>query len=107
MVVMTGDAPMGFIATTLPPQIPVLRIDGWMVQPQDGTRLTRKMKDRVWGHLAHGGDVYVLADAYDMGRSRDALVSYGLRIDWLKCTVFDTNIIGDYEFCPLFKWPRQ
>ena len=28
MVVMTGDAPMGFIATTLPPQIPVLRIDG-------------------------------------------------------------------------------
>ena len=42
MVVMTGDAPMGFIATTLPPQIPVLRIDGWMVQPRDGTRLTRR-----------------------------------------------------------------
>jgi hypothetical protein len=42
-----------------------------------------------------------------MGRARDALVGYGLRIDWLKCTVFDTNIIGDYEFCPLFKWPRS
>ena len=56
---------------------------------------------------AHGGDLYVLSDAYDMGRTRDALVEYGLRIDWLKCTVFDTNIIGDYEFCPLFKWPRQ
>ena len=33
MVVMTGDEPMGFIATTLPPQIPVLRIDGW-INPQ-------------------------------------------------------------------------
>jgi hypothetical protein len=20
---------------------------------------------------------------------------------------FDTSIFGDYEFCPLFKWPRQ
>ena len=37
MVLMTGDAPLGFIAPSLPPQIPVLRIDGWMVQPQDGT----------------------------------------------------------------------
>ena len=43
MVLMTGDAPMGFIATTLPPQIPVLRIDGWMVQPRDGTRITSDM----------------------------------------------------------------
>ena len=43
MVVMTGDAPMGFIATTLPPHIPVLRIDGWMVQPNDGTQLTKDM----------------------------------------------------------------
>ncbi len=33
MVVMTGDAPMGFIATQLPPKIAVLRIDGWMVRP--------------------------------------------------------------------------
>ena len=47
MVVMTGDAPMGFIAPSLPPQIPVLRIDGWMVQPRDGTLFTRQMKARV------------------------------------------------------------
>jgi hypothetical protein len=64
------------------------------------------MKNRVQQHLARGGVLFVLSDAYDMGRARDALVGYGLRIDWLKCTVFDTNIIGDYEFCPLFKWPH-
>ena len=107
MVLLTGEGPLGFIAPSFPRNIALLRIDGWMVQPQDGTKLTRRMKDRVWSHLAHKGDLYVLSDAYDMGRARDALVEYHLRIDWLKCTVFDTNIIGDYEFCPLFKWPRQ
>ena len=53
MVVMTGDAPMGFIATTLPPQIPVLRIDGWMVQPRDGTR--SDPADEAPGGGASGG----------------------------------------------------
>ena len=38
IVLMTGDAPMGFIAPSLPPQIPVLRIDGWMVQPATAPR---------------------------------------------------------------------
>jgi hypothetical protein len=107
MVLLTGNGPLGFIAPSFPRNISLLRIDGFMVQPQDGTQMTRMMKNRVVSHMAHGGDVYVLSDAYDMGRARDALVGYGLRIDWLKCTVFDTNIIGDYEFCPLFRWPRQ
>jgi len=107
MILLTGNGPLGFIAPSFPHNIPLLRIDGWMVQPQDGTEITATMKNRVRGHLALRGDLYVLSDAYDMGRTRDALVEYGLRIDWLKCTVFDTNIIGDYEFCPLFKWPRQ
>jgi hypothetical protein len=107
MILLTGNGPLGFIAPSFPHIIPLIRIDGWMVQPQDGTEITATMKKRVRGHLARHGDLYVLSDAYDMGRTRDALVEYGLRIDWLKCTVFDTNIIGDYEFCPLFKWPRQ
>jgi hypothetical protein len=106
MVLLTGNGPLGFLAPRFPHAIPLLRIDGWMVQPQDGTVLTRAMKNRVQQHLARGGVLFVLSDAYDMGRARDALVGYGLRIDWLKCTVFDTNIIGDYEFCPLFKWPH-
>jgi hypothetical protein len=107
MVLLTGDGPLGFIAPSFPHQVPLLRIDGWMVQPQDGTKLTRMMKGRVGEYVAKKRDLYVLSDAYDMGRTRDALVEYGLRIDWLKCEVFDTNVIGDYEFCPLFKWPRQ
>jgi hypothetical protein len=107
MVLLTGDDPLGFIAPSFPRQIPLLRIDGWMVQPQDGTKLTRMMQGRVWKHVAKGLNLYLLADAGGMARARSALADYHLRIDWLKCTVFDTNIIGDYEFCPLFKWPRS
>ena len=103
MVVMTGDAPMGFIATTLPPKIPVLRIDGWMVQPRDGTVLTRQMKRRVAAQLAEGGDLYLIAEASDMTRAHDALGDYQLAIRWSECQQFDTNLIGTYQWCPLAK----
>jgi len=103
MVLMTGDAPMGFIATTLPPKIPVLRIDGWMVQPRDGTLLTRQMKRRVAAQLASGGDLYLIADAGDMTRAHDALGDYQLAIRWPECQQFDTNLIGTYQWCPLAK----
>jgi hypothetical protein len=101
MVVMTGDAPMGFIATTLPPQIAVLRIDGWMVQPRDGTRLTKDMMHRVAAHLGSGGDLYLIADAGDMARAHDALADYRLAIRWSECQQFDTSLIGTYQWCPL------
>jgi hypothetical protein len=101
MVVMTGDAPMGFIAATLPPQIAVLRIDGWMVQPRDGTRITRDMMRRIAAHLRAGGELYLIADAGDMGRAHDALADYQLAIRWPECQQFDTNITGTFQWCPL------
>ena len=68
--------PMGFIATTLPPQIPVLRIDGWMVQPRDGTKMTRDMMAPRGGASGGGRRLYLIADAADMARARDALADY-------------------------------
>ncbi len=101
MVLMTGDAPMGFIAPSLPPRIPILRIDGWMVQPRDGTRITKGMKDRVGRHVQGHGDLYLIADATDMERARAALKDYDLAIRWTECQQFDTNLIGTYQWCPL------
>ena len=101
MVLMTGDAPMGFIAPSLPHQIPILRIDGWMVQPKDGTRLTKEMRARVAARLRDNGDIYLMSDATDMGRARDALAEYGLAIRWTECQQFDTNIAGTYQWCPV------
>jgi hypothetical protein len=98
MVVMTGDAPLGFISPSLPPQVPVLRIDGWMMQPEDGSYLTNEMKRRV---AAHKGPLFLIADAYDMGRASAAVIDYGLAIDWQKCRIFTTNLTGAYQWCPL------
>jgi len=100
MVLMTGNSPMGFIVPEMPPAIPVLRIDGWMVQPKDGTRLTAEMRARV---RAFKGDLYLMADSFDMTRAHDAVADYDLRIDWPKCSLFDTNLAGEYELCPLVR----
>ena len=100
MVLMTGDSPLGFIAPSLPREVPILRIDGWMVQPDDGTLLTREMKKRV---NAHRGALLLIADAYDMNRAKTALGQYGLAIDADKCRLFDTNLIGVYQWCPLYR----
>jgi len=100
MVVMTGDAPLGFLAPALPPQIPVLRIDGWMMQPEDGSFLTAEMRRRVG---AHKGPLFLISDAFDMGRASAAVVDYGLDIDWPKCRIFTTNLTGTYQWCPLLR----
>jgi hypothetical protein len=100
LVVMTGDAPLGFLAPSLPPEIPILRIDGWMMQPEDGSYLTGEMRRRV---AAHNGPLFLIADAYDMGRASAAIVDYGLAIDWQKCRIFVTNLTGTYQWCPLLR----
>ena len=98
MILMTGDSPMGFIAPTLPHQIPILRIDGWMIQPKDGSLLTKRTRRRV---KSFHGDLYAIADDYEVGRAGAALADYGLGMRWPECQIFTTNLGGRYRFCPL------
>ncbi|HUJ03492.1 MAG TPA: hypothetical protein VLW75_07650 [Rhizomicrobium sp.] len=98
IILMTGEAPMGYIVPSLPHQIPVLRIDGWMIQPQDGSELTARTKARV---KAFKGDLFLMADAYELDRARTALADYGLAIRWLECGDIKTNMGDDLQLCPL------
>ena len=98
MILMTGEAPMGYLVPEIPPQIPVLRIDGWMIQPADGSKLTSQTRSRV---AAFKGDLYVIANEYEVGRAGDALADYGLGMRWTECQLFTTNLGGPYRFCPL------
>jgi hypothetical protein len=98
MLLMTGEAPLGYLVPSLPPQIPVLRIDGWLIQPQDGSRLTAETRKRV---DAFRGDLFVIADAGEIMRSRDALAVYGLAMREPECRNVVTNLGGPYRFCPL------
>lgn len=98
MILMTGEAPLGFLAPSIPHQIPLLRIDGWMLQPEDGTKLTSEMKARV---KQFKGTLFILSDAVELQRTRDALSDYGLVIRWPGCRNIHTNLGGPYLFCPL------
>jgi hypothetical protein len=98
MILMTGEAPLGYLVPSLPRQIPILRIDGWLIQPQDGSRLTAEARRRV---DAFRGDLFVIADAGEIARSRDALAVYGLAMNAAECRNIETNLGGPYRFCPL------
>jgi hypothetical protein len=104
MILMTGEAPMGYLVPQLPPQIPVLRIDGWLIQPKDGTKLTAETRARVSGYK---GNLYVIANEYEVGRAGDALADYGLGMRWTECKLFSTNLGGPYRFCPLKRVPPK
>jgi hypothetical protein len=95
---MTGEAPMGYLVPSLPHQIPVLRIDGWLIQPQDGSRLTAQTRARV---AAFKGDLYWIASPYQINRGRQALSAYGLAFRLGECGNIEANLGGPYLFCPL------
>jgi hypothetical protein len=104
MILMTGEAPMGYMVPELPPEIPVIRIDGWMIRPEDGSKLTAETRARV---LKFRGDLYGIADEYEVGRAGAALAAYGLGLRWTECTLFSTNLGGPYRFCPLKHLPPK
>jgi hypothetical protein len=102
MILMTGETPMGFLAPAFPPEIPIVRIDGWMIAPKDGSRLTAETLARV---AAFKGDLYVVFNPFEAARNKDALKTYGLAIVAPKCRDIVTNLAGPYAFCPLMKAP--
>ncbi len=100
MILMTGLEPMGYLASSLPQQIPIIRIDGWMIQPRDGSQLTREARKRV---AAFRGDLFVLFKAAEAARSRDSLAAYGLGLGPGACRNIVSNLGGAYEFCPVIR----
>jgi hypothetical protein len=104
MLLMTGEAPLGYMASLLPGQMAILRIDGWMIQPQDGSKLTAAARARV---NAFKGDLYVLSNEFELPRTDDALAAYGLATVTAQCQDIATNLGGPYRFCPLMRKPKK
>lgn len=98
MILMTGETPLGYFAPSFPPQIPIVRIDGWMIQPKDGSHLTAETRARV---DRYRGDLYVIFNSFEAGRNKDALATYGFAIRGPECRDIVTNLGGPYGFCPL------
>jgi hypothetical protein len=98
MLLMTGDEPMAYLIPSLPPAIPVLRIDGWLAQPDDASGLTASMRARV---AAHRGDLFLLAAPWERLAADRATLAYGLEILSAQCREIRSNLGGPYQLCPL------
>lgn len=103
MILMTGEAPMGYLVPSLPHQIPVIRIDGWLITPGDHSQLTAEARARV---AAFKGDLDLLANPYEVNRARAALADYGLAFKLEQCGDVEANLGGPYIFCPLTRKTR-
>jgi hypothetical protein len=100
MILMTGYEPMGYVVPSLPPQIPIVRIDGYLAGPEDGSALTARMKARV---AAHRGDLFLLFAQHEAQRAAYAVQAYGLAIAASECGNVATNLGGRLRFCPLIR----
>jgi hypothetical protein len=104
MLLMTGHEPMAYLIPSLPPAIPVLRIDGWLAQPDDGSGLTASMRARV---AAHRGDLFLLAASEEISDADRATTAYGLQIVTAQCRAIRSNLGGPYQLCPLRRSAHQ
>jgi hypothetical protein len=103
LLLMTGDEPMAYLIPSLPPAIPVLRIDGWLAEPNDASGLTASMRARV---AAHRGDVFLLAAPREQIAADRAIAAYGLGIVTAQCREVRSNLGGPYQLCPLRRSAR-
>jgi len=98
MLLMSSYQPMGYLIPSLPAAIPVLRIDGWLATPDDGSGLTASMQARV---AAHRGDLFLLVASGELTDAERATDAYGLEIVGERCHEIHSNLDGPYQLCPL------
>lgn len=98
MILMAGYEPMAYLIPSLPASVPVLRIQGWLAGPPDGSGLSAAMRERV---ASHAGALYLMSSPHEREVAAKATGQLHLRIDTPGCQRFKTNLGGPYELCPL------
>jgi hypothetical protein len=98
MILMSGYEPMAYLIPSLPHSIPVLRIQGWLAGPGDGSGLTAQMHARI---AEHTGDLFLLAAPSERAEAIKATGEFHLRIEAARCQHLTSNLGGPYDFCPL------
>jgi hypothetical protein len=90
LILMTETAPMAYVIPSFPPEIPFLRIQGWMIGSKDRSSvLGAEMYRRV---SEHHGPIYGLYWPVEHEATVGAFADYGLVLDDAACQPVDTNI---------------
>ena len=98
LAVMTGVEPMAFVIPFFPPDIAFLRVDGYLVGPEEKTPYLARMTDRIAAHLAAGGDLFTLYLPAERARGDKALATLGLARTG-ECADIPSNIAPPLRWC--------
>jgi hypothetical protein len=105
MILMTETAPMAYVIPSFPPEIPFLRIQGWMIGSKDRSSvLGAEMYRRA---TEHRGPIYGLYWPVEHEATVGAFADYGLALDDAACQPVETNIQAPIDqgkpllLCPL------
>ncbi len=98
LAVMAGIEPMGYIVPSFPPQIPFLRIDGWLDKPSSRTELGAQMRARI---DSHNGPIFGVFIERERRRAVAAFAADGLVLAHRDCATIRANVGEPLLWCPL------
>lgn len=105
MVLMAGYEPMAYVIPSFPPQIPFIRIQGYLAGPgPEENDYIREMRRRV---AAFQGDLLILFRPREEERSLQAVNAFGLDIDRGQCREVTSNIGPNLKLCRVVAEPAQ
>ncbi len=90
MAVMAGLEPMGYVVPAFPPQIPFLRIDGWLDAPSSHSAYGDRMRARIDAHV---GPIFGMFIAHERTRAVAAFDADGLVLADADCATLGSGII--------------
>ncbi len=98
LIVLAGLEPMGYLVPAFPPQIPFLRIDGWLDAPTSHSAFGNQMRVRI---DAHEGPIFGMFIERERKRAVAAFDADGLMLANADCATIRSNIGEPLQWCPL------
>ncbi|TAL01803.1 MAG: hypothetical protein EPO08_08910 [Rhodospirillaceae bacterium] len=101
LAIITGTNPVGWLIPFFPPQIPFIRIYGYMNAPG---QVGNGMNDAAQALIdAHQGDFFLVAPEKEFDNAVSSLRAYRLRADFDTCRPVPSNL-GDYvRWCRVYR----
>jgi hypothetical protein len=98
LVLLAGIEPMGYLVPAFPPQIPFLRIDGWLDAPSSHSAFGDRMRARI---DAHDGPIFGMFVEHERARAVAAFAADGLMLASADCATIRSNIGEPLQWCAL------
>jgi hypothetical protein len=99
LAIVAGFQPVGWLVAFFPPQIPFIRIQGFLNGPdQPPNGLNDAARARI---MAHTGDLFLLDPDEKNSSTPAALAAYGLRADFGACVKVVSNLADYARWCPV------